>query len=252
MKIRGMMNKVNPENGQRKTTLAEKVIADLRRDIEDGSLKPGMMLPTEPMLTRKFGVSRTVIREAIAALKAEGLLNPRQGAGVFVLAPFTRPDGAIFKVDNAQISDILEILELRMAVEIEAASLACARCSMAHQAKIYEALQKMIVQVEKGDSAVKVDYEFHLAIAEATNNRKYSEFLGFLGEKTIPRAQFRHKLVVAEDQATYMTKILDEHHRIYESIALRDAKKARQAMRNHLIRAQASYQNLLLNFSTQG
>ena len=246
------MNKITPENGQRKTTLAEKVIADLRRDIEDGSLKPGMVLPTEPMLTKKFGVSRTVIREAVAALKAEGLLNPRQGAGVFVLAPSTRADDATFKVDNAQISDILEILELRMAVEIEAASLACARCSMAHQAKIYEALQKMIVQVERGDSAVKADYEFHLAIAEATNNRKYSEFLGFLGDKTIPRAQLQHKLVVAEDQVAYMAKILDEHHRIYEAIALRDAMKARQAMRNHLTRSQASYQNLMLSFSTQG
>ena len=246
------MNKVKPENGQRKTTLAEKVIADLRRDMEDGSLKPGMMLPTEPMLTKKFGVSRTVIREAIAALKAEGLLNPRQGAGVFVLDPSVRQDGAPFKIDNAQISDILEILELRMAVEIEAASLACARCSVGHQAKIYEALQKMIVQVEKRGLATKADYEFHLAIAEATSNRKYSEFLGFLGAKIIPRAQLQHKRLVAEDQATYMTKILDEHHRIYEAIALRDAKKARQAMRNHLTRAQASYQNLLLNFSTQG
>lgn len=246
------MNKINPENGRRKTTLAEKVIADLRRDIKDGSLKPGMMLPTEPMLTKKFGVSRTVIREAVAALKAEGLLNARQGAGVFVLAPTARADDATFKVDNAHISDILEILELRMAVEIEAASLACGRCSMAHQAKIYEALQKMITQVEKGGSAANADYEFHLAIAEATNNRKYSEFLRFLGDKTIPRAQLQHKLVVAEDQVAYMAKILQEHHRIYEAIAVRDAKKARQAMRNHLTRAQASYQNLLISFTSQG
>ena len=94
-----------------------------RNDIQSGALKPGMMLPTEPVLTQNFGVSRTVIREAVAALKAEGLLEPRQGAGVFVLEP-AKSNRSIFEVDNNQLSDILEILELRMAVEIEAASLA--------------------------------------------------------------------------------------------------------------------------------
>lgn len=238
------MTNTPPRNAQRKTTLTEKVIVAIRNDIQGGTLKPGMMLPTEPTLTKKFGVSRTVIREAIAALKAEGLLDPRQGAGIFVLAP-SKANGSVFEIDNAQISDVLEILELRMAVEIEAASLACARCSVAHQAKIFEALQEMMVQVEKGGSAVQADYEFHRAIADATNNRKYKEFLEFLGEKTIPRAQLQFKSTEDEGQATYMTQILDEHHRIYEAIAVRDAKKARQAMRNHLSRSQTRYQGLL-------
>jgi GntR family transcriptional repressor for pyruvate dehydrogenase complex len=238
------MNATNPKNKRRKITLTEKVIIDLRNDIQSGALKPGMMLPTEPSLTQKFGVSRTVIREAVAALKAEGLLNPRQGAGVFVLAP-TKSNGSLFEFDNAQISDVLEILELRMAVEIEAASLACARCSAAHQAKIFEALQEMILQVEKGGSAVKADYEFHRAIAEATNNCKYKEFLEFLGDKTIPRAQLQLKPIESDSQTTYMSQILDEHHRIYEAIAMRDAKMARQAMRDHLSRSQSRYQSFL-------
>lgn len=238
------MDNANRQKAERKITLTEKVIVHLRNEIQGGSLKPGTMLPTEPALTQKFGVSRTVIREAIAALKAEGLLEPRQGAGVMVLVP-SKSNGSVFEIDNAQISDVLEILELRMAVEIEAASLACARCSVAHQAKIFEALQEMIVQVKKGGSAIKADYEFHRAIADATNNRKYKEFLEFLGEKTIPRAQLRLKPIEDENQTTYMTQIIEEHQRIYEAIARRDAKEARQAMRNHLSRSQTRYQNLL-------
>jgi len=238
------MDNINPKKAGRKITLTEKVIVHLRNDIQSGSLKPGMMLPTEPTLTKKFGVSRTVIREAIAALKAEGLLDPRQGSGIFVLAP-AKLNGSIFEIDNAQISDVLEILELRMAVEIEAASLACVRCSVAHQAKIFESLQEMVVQVEKGGSAVEADYEFHRAIADATNNRKYLEFLEYLGEKTIPRAQLRLKPIDADDQAAYMAQILEEHHQIYAAIAIRDAQKARHAMRNHLSRSQSRYQGLL-------
>lgn len=146
------MNKTSASNTPRKVSLTEKVIASLRSEIESGQREPGSKLPTEPVLTERFGVSRTVIREAIAALKADGLLEPRQGAGVFVLAPETRSnDKSIFEVDYAQVSDVLEILELRMAVEIEAAGLACMRSSVAQQAKIFEAMEKMERALEKGN-----------------------------------------------------------------------------------------------------
>ena len=228
----------------RKVTLTEKVIASLRHEIESGMRTPGSKLPTEPVLTEQFGVSRTVVREAIAALKADGLLEPRQGAGVFVLAPSPRKLGdTIFAVDSAQISDVLEILELRM--EIEAAGLACARSSAAQQAKIYEALQEMTDQFEKGNPTEKADFEFHRAIADATNNRRYAEFLEHLGDKTIPRAQLRRRPPEVEDQKNYKQKILAEHHRIFDAIAARDAETARQAMRDHLSQSQARYQSLL-------
>ncbi|OSQ43069.1 FadR/GntR family transcriptional regulator [Thalassospira sp. MCCC 1A01428] len=242
------MNNTAPQKAQRKVSLTEKVISSLRREIESGNLTPGSKLPTEPALTEQFGVSRTVVREAIAALKADGLLEPRQGAGVFVLAPAPRKNtGSIFDVDFAQISDVLEILELRMAVEIEAAGLACARSSVAQQAKIYEALREMEFQVQSGSPAEKADYEFHRAIADATNNRRYGEFLEYLGDKTIPRAQLRRKPTEAEDQKAYMEKILAEHHRIYDAISLRDAEGAREAMREHLSQSQTRYQSLLRN-----
>ena len=240
------MNKTSASNTPRKVSLTEKVIASLRSEIESGQREPGSKLPTEPVLTERFGVSRTVIREAIAALKADGLLEPRQGAGVFVLAPETRSnDKSIFEVDYAQVSDVLEILELRMAVEIAAAGLACMRSSVAQQAKIFEAMEKMERALEKGEPTAPADFEFHSAIAAATNNRRYAEFLEHLGDKTIPRAQLRRRPPEAEDQKSYMQMILGEHRRIYDAIAARDDDTARKAMRDHLSLSQTRYQKLL-------
>lgn len=240
------MNKSNASNTPRKVSLTEKVIASLRQEIESGQREPGSKLPTEPVLTEKFGVSRTVVREAIAALKADGLLEPRQGAGVFVLAPEARNnDKSIFAVDYAQVSDVLEILELRMAVEIEAAGLSCTRSSVAQQAKIYEAMEKMERAIEKGDPTEQLDFEFHSAIASATNNRRFAEFLEHLGDKTIPRAQLRRRPPEVEDQKAYMEMIMGEHRRIYDAIATRDEDSARKAMRDHLSLSQTRYQKLL-------
>lgn len=240
------MNKPRVSAAPRKVSLTEKVIASLRQEIESGQREPGSKLPTEPVLTEQFGVSRTVIREAIAALKADGLLEPRQGAGVFVLSPQTRAnDKSIFAVDYAQVSDVLEILELRMAVEIEAAGLACTRASVAQQTKIYEAMAKMERALEKGEPTEQADFEFHSAIASATNNRRFAEFLEHLGDKTIPRAQLRRRPPEAEDQKAYMQMITGEHRRIYDAIAARDEDTARKAMRDHLSQSQTRYQKLL-------
>lgn len=243
------MNKTKASHTPRKVSLTEKVIASLRQEIESGQREPGSKLPTEPVLTERFGVSRTVIREAIAALKADGLLEPRQGAGVFVLAPEARnTDKSFFAVDYAQVSDVLEILELRMAVEIEAAGLACMRSSVAQQAKIFEAMEKMEQALRQGTPTEQADFEFHSAIAAATNNRRFAEFLEHLGDKTIPRAQLRRRPPEVEDQKNYMQMIMGEHRRIYDAIAARDDDAARKAMRDHLSLSQTRYQKLL----TQG
>ncbi|OKH86742.1 FadR/GntR family transcriptional regulator [Thalassospira sp. TSL5-1] len=244
------MTNTVPHKTERKISLTEKVISSLRTEIESGNLMPGAKLPTEPVLTKHFGVSRTVLREAIAVLKADGLLEPRQGAGVFVLAPVPpENDGSVFDVNATQMSDVLEILELRMAVEIEAAGLACSRSSAAQQAKIYEAVRDMERQVQSGKQAAQADYEFHRAIADATNNRRYVTFMDYLGDKTIPRAQAQpHQRPIAiEQQLAHTDRILAEHHRIYEAITLRDADGARIAMRDHLLKSQARYQSLLRN-----
>lgn len=242
------MKKTKDSNPKKKISLTEKVTLSLRKDIINGKLPAGSTLPTEPELTKQFDVSRTVIREAVAVLKAERLLEPKQGAGVFVLQPPEKKShGLIFDVNFNQISDILEILELRMAVEIEAAALAAERCTTANQAKIYEALRNMTSEIDNGGLAEKADYEFHKRIFEATNNSKYCEFHLLLGQRNIPRSQLciEHD---PEKHFAYMKQIQNEHKVIYEAIALHDADKARQNMREHLTQSLIRYQSLLKDF----
>src|SRR3954471_24448618 len=116
-------------SGGRKT-LSSQVVETLRREIEDGDYAAGDKLPAEPVLVERFGFSRTVIREAIAALRADGLVESRHGVGVFVLGPRQRPEGLeLFTQATDKISDIIEELELRIGIEVEAAGLAALRSS---------------------------------------------------------------------------------------------------------------------------
>ncbi len=103
---------------------ASQVADQLAREIRSGHVDPGQKLPTEQELIGRFGVSRTVVREAIASLRSQGLVVSRQGSGVFVAGP---DENAVFRIaasDVRSLADISDVLQLRLAVEVEAAGLA--------------------------------------------------------------------------------------------------------------------------------
>ena len=110
------------------TNLAEQVMARLSADIRGGRLAPGTRLPTEQMLTAELGVSRTVVREAVAALRADGLVVTRRGSGAYVADPSAGPF-RIVPPRVTSLSDILNVMELRLAVEVQAAGLAAERAN---------------------------------------------------------------------------------------------------------------------------
>src|SRR5579871_6241030 len=98
--------------------LTAELIERLTTDITSGSLPPGSQLPTEQEMIAATGVSRTVVREAVAALRAEGLVNTRQGVGAFVSTNARRP----FRIEFEKLSslqEVVQVLELRMGLEIE-------------------------------------------------------------------------------------------------------------------------------------
>ncbi|HET7669205.1 MAG TPA: GntR family transcriptional regulator, partial [Burkholderiales bacterium] len=107
--------------------LSRRLFEQLAAEIKSGRLAPGSRLPTEQELTRAARVSRTVVREAVAALRAEGLVITRQGVGAFVSA---EPQRAPFRIEPERmqsLDDILAVMELRLGVEIESAGLAAER-----------------------------------------------------------------------------------------------------------------------------
>lgn len=237
------MNKTGSRRKEAGRSLTDFVTEQLRQRIAGGRIRPGERLPTEQMLVREFGVSRTVVREAIAGLRADGLVQPRQGAGVFVLEPARVPAFLPhLPEDSKRISSIIEALELRAAVEIEAAELAARRSSPAQQMRIREAFNEFAAAVDRGERAEAADFALHLSIADATNNKLFHDFLEFLGKRTIPRMQIGEIGAVPKD---YLRRIELEHRDIVDAICAGNADLARTAMRVHLRGSQERYRRLM-------
>ena len=224
--------------------LAHKVVAALRQRIIYGNLVPGDKLPTEHKLIEEFGVSRTVIREAISGLKAEGLLSSRQGAGVFILPPKKTDTTLSLHGENPKtIASVIETLELRTAVEIGAAELAAQRRSPAQEAEIFACFNAFKARVKAEELSEKEDFAFHVAIAKAANNKKFYDFLIAQGRANIPRSELRIKAGLPMDPDLEM-RILNEHSDIMEAIADCNAEAAGLAMRLHLSRSLERYRKM--------
>ena len=222
--------------------LAARLADTLRRKVMGGQIPVGAKLPSEAELTRAHGVSRTVVREAVASLRAEGLVESRQGAGVFVIADGAGPEGAFRDVDPDKISSIVEMLELRAAVEIEAAGLAARRRSAAQEDAIFRACEAMEALIARGAPSAPGDYAFHLAVAAATNNPRFAEFLDLTGLGVIPRAGLQEARPSA---SPYLAQMMAEHRAVADAIAAGDEAGAKAAMRTHLEGSQQRYRNML-------
>jgi GntR family transcriptional repressor for pyruvate dehydrogenase complex len=228
-----------------KRSLAAKIGESLRHAIQAGEFEPGSKLPSEAQLTERHGVSRTVVREALSALRADGLVEPRQGAGVFVLDAVGQGAwGNPVVVDRARISSTVELLELRTPVEVEAAGLAAIRRSPAQEELIFQRHAHILQCVESRKSIRDADFALHLEIARATNNPRFEEFLKVHGVSVIPQSEIVTQAREAAEQR-YMAQLMDEHEKIVLAISNRDEKGAREAMHAHLVGSQARHRELL-------
>lgn len=220
------------------------VIERIAAEITGGRLAPGARLPTEYALMEAMGVSRTVVREAVSALKSEGLVVTRQGSGAFVSSDTARVP---FRIDPSGLSSIgavIELLELRLAIEVEAVALAAVRGSAAGLKSIDRSLAAIDRAIAAGDAAIAEDFAFHQSIANATNNQLFKQFLSFIGRHVIPRQSIRAKVPARDDQAIYLAVLQKEHRDINAAIKKRDAGGARRAMRVHLENSLDRYRRL--------
>lgn len=221
--------------------LSTRIIASLRADIESGRIGNGKRLPTEAQLTDQFGVSRTVVREAVAALAADGLVQARQGSGMFAVQPFS----SLAAIAANKISIAINVLEVRMGIEIESAGLAAQRCNPSQDAAIHEAYFDFERLLERDEATGRTDFAFHRAIAGATNNPFYVEVLDALGSRTIPcdiTSPWGTESVLTRD---YQEGLQVEHAHIMTAISAQDVAGAREAMRTHLTNSQNRYRGRL-------
>jgi GntR family transcriptional repressor for pyruvate dehydrogenase complex len=215
------------------------VVERLAAEIGSGRLKPGARLPTEQEMVAALGVSRTVVREAVAGLRAQGLVTTRQGLGAFVASdPQRRP----FRIDPEGLQSleaVVDLMELRMSVEIETAGLAAERATAKQIRGISQALAAMDRAIARDESAVDEDYLFHRAIAQATGNQQFPRFLEYLGRFIIPRQTVR----ISGGRA-YLDAFQHEHRSIHDAIRKHDSAGARAAMRQHLTKSRDRYRKL--------
>lgn len=209
--------------------LPARIAAHFARQIQEGELKPGDKLPTENAMSKNFGVSRTVIREAIAQLRNEGMIETRQGVGAFVI---DRPTRHIRLDDRRQMDThgFRDLFQLRVPLEIEAAGLAATYHRAEHLRQLDEALQRM--SVAGGDDGIVADLDFHRTIAAATGNDYFVQFLGAVSDRIL-------QTIVESRERTRLDEIVAivnrEHTELRDAIAARDPVRARAAMRAHMV-----------------
>lgn len=218
----------------RPLSLTARLVEHLSGRIRAGELAPGVKLPTEAEIIATHGVSRTVVREALSRLSAAGLTETHHGIGTFVRE---HPLTSDFRIDPSQVETLVEVLallELRISMETESASLAASRRSEGQLKSIEEALEGFSGAIAKGSGTVEHDFQFHLRIAQATGNHYFADLLGYLGTMVIPRTRLNTAELARLDRHDYLVGVHREHRSIYEAIARGDGEAARAAMRTHL------------------
>jgi GntR family transcriptional regulator, transcriptional repressor for pyruvate dehydrogenase complex len=216
-------------------TLADRVTEALMEKIANNELPAGAQLPSEQTMASSFGVSRTVIREAVSRLKSEGLIDSRQGRGAIVR--IDRGDVPLRLDINVSdpMQSLLHIVELRVGLDAEIAALAAERRKRDQMTAIYRALADIDRASKAGRDAVAEDLTFHLSIAKASGNPLFPELIQFLGglffsATRLTRANEQRFEVLSE-----RTRL--EHQAIANAIDKRDIEGAAAAARTHVLNA---------------
>lgn len=213
------------------TLLTDTVYASVRKLIQDNKLSAGDRLPGEHALAARFAVSRPVVRQALARLRAEGRVTATHGAGHFV---GEEPEAKAVDYGPIQgIPDVRSFMEFRCILEGESAALAAQCRDSKLRAAITAQRKAMDAAALRGESGVEEDIAFHSAIATASENRYLIQTIGALMQPT--RIAIR---VVRELSPQPLIQrwrdVRAEHLQIDEAIAARDHAAARDAMTQHL------------------
>ncbi len=223
--------------------LVHEIVESLAGDIRDGRIEAGKKLPSEAEIMVRFGVSRTVVREALSKLQASKLVETRHGIGTFALA---RQDPGYFTIsaeDLSTVADVISVLELRISLETEAAGLAAQRRTDANLAVMEAALQTFQESINQDSDAVPADFQFHMEVARATGNHHFADLMTYLGTMIIPRGRVNTAKGAPEGRLKYLQKVHGEHESIFHAIRNQDPEAARAAMRTHLSNSRERLRN---------
>jgi GntR family transcriptional repressor for pyruvate dehydrogenase complex len=213
----------------RKTRVYEEIVSKIKVLIEEGRLKSGDQLPPERELSEVFKVSRSSLREALRALESEGFLECRQGDGTYVAS---KPIELLVKhLASAILTEKdtqLELFEIRRLIEPQLALLAAERATNDDIARLEEILNKQSDEIDRGETAVDIDKDFHYALAEATKNKTILRVMDNLMD-AIEESRDRSLQVEGRPE-----KSLAYHRDVLNALKAKDRELAARAMREHL------------------
>lgn len=215
--------------------LSEQLADALARSIREGKLQAGHRLPTESAMTERFGVSRAVVREALSRLKTLDLVESRQGFGAFVKGSSDPALGRLVLKPDGSLNAVMQMVEVRRALEAESASLAAERRTRQGLREIKATVRQLEEAVANGGDGVAEDVAFHAAIASAARNPFLLATLAYLNHFLIDATR-----VTRANEATradFAQQVRDEHAAVVNAIEAGDADAARIAGAAHMINA---------------
>jgi len=223
----------------RPNRLPNEVVRSLLSAIDSGRLKPGDKIPTEHVLSKQFGVARTVVREAISLLKHDRVIVSKQGVGAFVSDPGKRSAFRIGAACFEKRKQLLELLELRTGAQAEASALAARKRTAEDLEDIEKSLKAMSESLSLGADGAEpradAELTFYRAITAASGNSQYIEFIGMIENRLMEN--LRSVMVKNARAAEWGDAVLSEHGAVFAALRDGDAEAARDATRAHFERA---------------
>lgn len=211
--------------------LSEKIVSRISDAIIGGGLKPGDRLPPERELAGQFGVSRTVVREAVKTLSGRGILQVKRGAGIFVVSSEKNVVGRLDELADVlplEGAGMRDLFEVRETLEANAAGWAARRRSDHHLRRLADILDDARGHADELWVLSERDAQFHVALAEASQNlvlvRVMLTLLDLMGTA-------RRESLAIPGRAGLS---LDQHENILHAVRAADSHEARRAMLEHL------------------
>jgi DNA-binding FadR family transcriptional regulator len=216
---------------QKAPRMPARIYSDILNRIIDGEYKEGERLPTEHALAERFATSRPTVREALAQLRADGIIATRHGSGTTVVR---RPDPDVRRFAPLEtLSDIRRCYEYRMVIESGAAALAAEKADEDDIAAIRHEWDNLQTIVETSGIGAKDDFAFHLAVARASKNQFFVAALSAIHEQMVFSMNLSRNLSLVKSIERQRV-VQQEHLEVLQAIAERDPQRATRAMRDHL------------------
>lgn len=217
---------------EREQRLYERVVEKVLELIASGVWKPGFRLPPERDLSEAFGVSRTVVREAVKALEARGVLESTTGSGVSVRhADFNMVSRSLetYMQLSKQVDFEFRLNEVRQVLEVELVALAAGRVTPEQLKELRQICQQMRAEGKTAKEMAELDFRLHVTLAEATQNELFKILLAPLIN------QLRNHIILTWENFPRPVKtVLEQHEAIVAAVENGDPEAARQAMSIHL------------------